>query len=98
MRVKSPRFGFVRYLQPPGRSRPITVGQSLVWDQLAPLVGRLLSPRDARTFDQIVADAATAAARVNVDAPSREQLALELVLLLEHGLARVEPVRAREAQ
>jgi hypothetical protein len=90
------RFGFVRYLQPPGRSRPITAGQRAVWNLLAPTVGQLLSPREARTFDQIVTDATSAAVRRNEEEPSREQLALELVLLLEHGLARVEPLRARE--
>jgi hypothetical protein len=88
------RFGFVRFHQPPDRPRSITAGQRAVWDKLAPTAGRLLSPRVPRTFDEIVADAGVAAARSNMETPSREQLALELVMLLEHGLARVEPVRA----
>ncbi len=90
------RFGFVRYAQPPARPRPITAGQRAVWDLLADTVGRLLSPRVPRTLDEIVTDASAAAARRNVDPPSREQLALELVLLLEHGLARVEPMRSKD--
>jgi len=87
-----PRFGFIRYLQPSGRPRPITAGQQAVHDELALVVGRLLSARVPSTLDDLASAAARAAARANRDAPAREQLALELLLLIEYGLAQVAPL------
>jgi hypothetical protein len=86
------RFGFCRYLQPLGRSRRLTAGQRAVSGILADNVSRLLSPRLPRTLDDLTTSAARVAARLNTEPTSREQLALELVLLLEHGLARLEPL------
>jgi hypothetical protein len=92
--LKPSRFGFCRYTQPPGRSRPITLGQGMVWDILAANVGKLLSASVPRTFDEINGRAESVARRFGVEPVSREQLALELVTLIEHGLVHVERMRA----
>jgi hypothetical protein len=75
-----------------GRSRPGNAPSGIC---SLPRPAQLLSPREARTFDHIVADATSAAVRRNEEGPSRKELALELVLLLEHGLARLEPLSSR---
>jgi hypothetical protein len=81
--------------QPSGRTRPITLGQQAVWNVLSSNAGRLLSPHVPLIFDEIVSDAEALAMQSQAEAPSREQLALELVMLIEHGLVRVEALPLR---